>query len=152
MSREATIGLVASFGFFVGMAAFFFGIIFALSRYCGWSRLADRYPARGVFPKSATHFGYAAFRGWVGYNGCIILAADEAGLHVRTWPVFSLVNAPIFIPWGQVQKIVPESCGPFQRYRIKTIGASEVRFALRAGTFAHAREAAHRAGVRGDYD
>jgi len=128
-----------------------FGTLFALSRYGGWSRLSDRYPSRGRFPKPATHVGYAAFRGWVGYNGCIVLAADDAGLHIRTWPVFSLVHAPIFIPWGQVLEIVPERRGAFRRYRIKTIGASEVTFALLAGTFAHARDAARRAGVRGDY-
>ena len=147
MSADAAIGLLVT----ASLSFLIFGLIIALSRYGGWSRLADRYPARRASPKPATRFGYATFHGWVGYNGCIILAADAEGLHVRTWPLLALIHAPIFIPWEQVQEIVPESRGAFQRYRIKTIGAHEVTFALQAGTFAHARDVARRAGVRGDY-
>ena len=147
MSADTAIGLLL----IASLPLLLFGIITGFSRYAGWSRLADRYPARRASPTPATRFGYAAFHGWVGYNGCIILAADDEGLYVRTWPFLALLHAPIFIPWGQVQEIVPESRGAFLRYRIKTIGASEVTFALRAGTFAHARDAARRAGVRGDY-
>ena len=103
MSTDAAVGLLVA----ASIPILLFGTLFALSRYGGWSQLADRYPARGAAPTPATRFGYAAFRGWVGYNGCIVLAADDTGLHIRTWPFFSLVHAAILIPWGQVLEIVP---------------------------------------------
>jgi hypothetical protein len=127
-------------------------IIFVLSRYGGWSTLAERYPLRGPFPRPRTCFGFGVFRGWVGYNGAIIVASDAGGLYLRGWPVLlSFCHAPIHIPWSEIQQIETRSgrCG--EAYRIRTLQAPEVDFALRPQTFALVREDAKRAGVAGSY-
>jgi hypothetical protein len=127
-------------------------VICLLSRYGGWSTLAERYPLRGPFPKPKKWFGFGVFRGWVGYNGAIILASDETGLYLRGLPVLlSFCHAPIYIPWSEVREIEPPSGGGGGGYRIRTLQAPEVDFALLPGTFAVIREDAKRAGVPGDY-
>ncbi len=63
-----------------------FAVIFLLSRLSGWSELADRFPARGPMPRPRHWFGHAVLRGWIGYNGALIVASDEEGLHLATLP------------------------------------------------------------------
>jgi hypothetical protein len=114
--------------------------------------LAKRYPLRGPFPKPKKWFGYGVFRGWVGYNGAIIVASDPGGLYLRGMPVLlSLCHPPISIPWSEVQEIVPPSVRFGGAYRIRTVQAPEVDFGLRPGTFAAVREDAKRAGVPGSH-
>jgi hypothetical protein len=147
MSRDRTILLVLALDIAIPGA-----IICLLSRYGGWSSLAERYPLRGPFPRPKTRFGFGVFRRWVGYNGAIIVASDPGGLYLRGWPVLlSFCHAPIYIPWSEVQEVEPLS-GRFDGgYRIRTAQAPEVEFALRPQTFALVREDAKRAGVPGSY-
>jgi hypothetical protein len=127
-------------------------LIFLFSRYGGWSTLAERYPLHGPFPKPKTRFGFGVFRGWVGYNGGIIVASDESGLYLRAMPVIlSFCHPPIYIPWSEIQEIEPPSGRFGGGYRIHTVQAPQVDFALRPGTFDLIREDAKRAGVPGNY-
>jgi len=130
--------------------AFPAAIVFLLSKISGWSALAQRYPLRGGFPKPKKRFGYGFFRGWVGYNGGIIVGSDQSGLYLRAMPViFSFCHAPIYIPWREVSAIEPLS-GWIRGYRIRTARAANVNFALRPQTFAVIREDAKSAGVSGE--
>lgn len=127
------------------------GLIYLIARTGGWHALAKRYPLRGPFPPPRTRFGYGVFHGWMGYNGALIVASDELGLYLRATPVLlSWCHPPIYIPWSEIERIELTS-GWDKAYRIRTLQAPEVNFALRPGTFAHIREDAKRAGVPGEY-
>jgi hypothetical protein len=128
------------------------GLIYLLSRTSGWQTLARRYPLRGQFPEPKVRLGYGVFRGWIGYNGGIIVASDGAGLYLRAMPiVLSFCHDPICIPWSEVTRIEPDNGILSDGYRIITVQAPEVRFALRPGTFKAVQRDARTAGVAGDY-
>jgi hypothetical protein len=96
--------------------------------------------------------GYGVFRGWIGYNGGIIVASDRGGLYLRAMPIIlSFCHDPIYIPWSDVARIEKVDGLVSEGYRIVTNQAPEVDFALRASTFAEVREDARAAGVAGDY-
>lgn len=93
-------------GFAVFFAFFSLGlpviVIFTISRL-GWNRLAARYPRATPAPAPLTVFGYGCLNGWVGYNGGLIIAADDSGLFLSTWPgLLAWCHAPVFIPWSQI--------------------------------------------------
>lgn len=128
------------------------GIIYLISRTSGWQTLAAHYPLRGPFPTPKVRLGYGVFRGWIGYNGAIIVGSEASGLYLRAMPVLlSWCHDPIFIPWTEVRRIERERGVLADGYRIQTMQAAEIRFALRPSTFSAVRADAHRAGVEGDY-
>jgi hypothetical protein len=126
-------------------------VLLLISRFSGWHALAETYPLLGRFPTPRKTWGFAVFRGWFGYNGGIILAGDEAGLYLKTWPVILAFHPPVFIPWSEIREIEPPSGGFGASYRIRTARAPRIDFGLRAGTFDVVREDAKRAGVPGGY-
>jgi len=128
------------------------GTIVLISRLSGWQRLAEHYPARGEMPRRRKRMGYGVFRGWIGYNGGLVVAADGEGLHVAAMPVLlSFCHPRIFIPWSDVREIRRRRHLWQTFYEIETLRAPEVAFALRGGTFAFVRDHVSRAGVAGDY-
>jgi hypothetical protein len=127
-------------------------ILFIFSRISGWQTLARRYPPCGPFPKPKVRMGSGVFRGWIGYNGGIVVASDAQGLYLRAMPVLlSFCHDPIFIPWAEVTGISREGGALSAGYRIVAVQAPEVRFALRPPTFRAVRQDALAAGVPGDY-
>lgn len=125
-----------------------FATLFAISRVGGWSRLAARYPAAGPAPKPLTSFGYGAMRGWVGYNGGLIIAADDAGLHVSTWRfLLSWCHPPVFIPWSQIADLRARKRLWANYYRLDLKGAPDVDFALSAGDVGLLRSRLEQAGI-----
>ena len=126
-------------------------ILYGLSFLTGWRRLADRYPALRIPPAPATRFGFGVFRGWLGYNGALVVGCDTEALYVRTWWIFAWCHPAFVIPWREVTSIEPEGRGATARLRVRTSGAPDVDFALRPQTFAHVRDYARVAGVDGDY-
>jgi hypothetical protein len=127
-------------------------VLIVLSRYSGWNRLAEHYPGDRDFPRAAKWMGYGVFRGWVGYNGGIIVASDASGLYLRTWPILlSFCHRRIYIPWSEVAGIEKRSLWSGPVLAIRTRRAREVDFALRPSTFAVVRDHAKAAEVPGDY-
>jgi hypothetical protein len=128
-------------------------LIVVFSRVSGWRTLAQRYPLRGSRPPARVRMGYGVFRGWIGYNGGLILSVDARGLYLAAMPVvLSFCHPPIFIPWSEIEWIRRARMLRFITvYRIGTRQAPEVSFALRARTFVRIRDDARRAGVPGDY-
>jgi hypothetical protein len=127
-------------------------VILVFSRYTGWNHLAEHYPAGGDVPRAAKWFGYGVFRGWVGYNGGIVVASNDRGLYLRGMPVLlSFCHRPIYIPWSDITRIEEESTWSGRVCQIRTRRAPQVQFALRPSTFAVVRENARAAGVPGDY-
>ena len=128
-------------------------LIVVFSRVSGWRTLAQRYPLRGSRPPARVRLGYGVFRGWIGYNGGLIVAVDARGLYLAAMPVvLSFCHPPIFIPWSEIEWIRRDRRFGFVTvYRIGARQAPEMSFALRAGTFGRIREDARRGGVPGDY-
>ena len=128
------------------------GVLVLISRYSGWNLLSEHYPGYGEFPRPAKWLCYGVFRGWVGYNGGIVVASDPDGLYLRAMPIIlSFCHRRIFIPWSDVAVIEKRTRWGRQLYAIRTRRAQEVDFALRASTFAVVREDARSAGVPGEY-
>ena len=127
-------------------------VLVVLSRYSGWNRLAEYYPGDRDFPRAAKWMGYGVFRGWLGYNGGIVVASDARGLYIRGMPIIlSFCHRRIFIPWSEITRIEKRSIWSGTVYAIRTRRATEVDFALRPSTFAVVEEAARRAEVPGEY-
>jgi hypothetical protein len=126
-------------------------VLYVLSRVTGWQRLAERYPSVGMSPEPHTRLGYGVFRGWLGYNGALVVGSDAGGLYVGTWAIFSWCHPAFYIPWSEVSEIRTEGSGWNERLAIRTVGAPEIDFALRPPTFARVRDDAKQAGVPGEY-
>lgn len=127
-------------------------VIFFFSRMSGWQTLARRYPLRGCFPEPKVRLGFGVFRGWIGYNGGIVVASDGGGLYLRAMPVIlSFCHDPIFIPWSEVTRVEKHKGLLSPGYRIVTMQAADVDFALRPSTFEVVRGDARAAGVAGEY-
>jgi len=125
------------------------GLIMAFSRLSGWKTLSDRYPCRTELPERRRRFGYGVFRGWIGYNGGLVVSADARGFYLAAMSVLlSFCHAPIFIPWSEVTEIRRRRIWLRTCYQISARRAPEVDFALRRGTFAFVAPFAERAGVR----
>lgn len=126
--------------------------LFLMSRLSGWQRLADAYPGVHDPPRPIVRLGYGVFRGWMGYNGGIVVAVDERGLHLRAMPiVLSFCHAPISIPWSELREVRARPRLFGTDYALRTARAPEVDFAFRGSTFARLRPHVQRAGVPGDY-
>lgn len=123
-------------------------VMFAVSRLSGWPRLAARYPGTGARPKALTVFGYGTMRKIVGYNGGLILAADDAGLHLSTWPILmSWCHRPVFIPWSQIADLRARRRWWRVYYRLDLKGAPDVDLALSAGDVGLLRPWLEKAGI-----
>lgn len=114
----------------------------------GWSALAARYPGTAERPKALSVFGYGTLSRYIGYNGCLIIGADEKGLHLATWPVLaSWCHAPVFIPWTQVADLRARRRWWRVYYRLDLKGAPDVDLALSAGDVGLLRPWLEKAGI-----
>jgi hypothetical protein len=128
------------------------GLLYLLSRLAGWPILAARYPAYRPPPRPRHWLGSGVFRGWIGYNGGLVVSANACGLYLSTLPgLLSCFHAPVFIPWSEIHAIRKGRRFWATVYEIHTQRAPEVDFALRTKTFTFVRAHAMRAGVPGDY-
>lgn len=124
-------------------------IIISISR-AGWAEMAETYPGADTKPRPKTRFGYGSIRGWIGYNGALIVTSDARGLYLATWPVLlSWCHPPVFIPWSEVAEIKTGRRLGMRFHELVTRRTAHLRFALRSGTFALVRDDARAAGVRG---
>lgn len=99
----------------VGFVALSMGIMALLAQVGGWSELAALYrEPEGMVRQPVQSFGMASLalrRGWfplpVNYSSCAIVDVAAAGLHLRTWRPFRFRHPPLFIPWEQMESMVP---------------------------------------------
>jgi hypothetical protein len=123
-------------------------LMWGLARLSGWRTLAARYPGGDSAPAPRTRFGYGVFRGWIGYNGGLIVAADLRGLYISAMPILLAPwHPPIFIPWEEITEIRGRRIFWSRCFGIRMRGAPEIDFALRRRTFELVRADAQRAHV-----
>lgn len=132
--------------------AFIPGALALLAETGGWRRLAAAYPLGGRrFPRGHRRFGWALFSGWIGYNGGMLVGADEHGLYLGLWPLLSFRHPDIFIPWSEIAAVRPRRHLWSAYWTIQTRRAPTVDFALHDRTFHAVRARARAAGVPGEY-
>ena len=146
--REPLIAMVIVVAALVAVYLYLQLLMWSLARLSGWRRLAARYPGTTAAPAPRPRFGYAVFRGWIGYNGGLVLTADTRGLYVSAMPiVLAPWHPPIFIPWGELTEIRRRRILWSRCFGIRTRGAPEIDFALRRRSFELVRADAQRAHV-----
>jgi hypothetical protein len=84
--------------FFIAMWAF---VLFLLALLGGWSHLAQYYQTQTTFNGQIWRFRSGRL-GWVGYNGCLTLGANDEGLYLAVFPFFRIGHPPLFIPWYDI--------------------------------------------------
>jgi len=95
--REPLIAMVIVVAALVAVYLYLQLLMLGFAWLSGCRRLAARYPGTTSAPAPRTRFGYAVFRGWIGYNGGRVLTADARGLYVSAMPI---VLAPWHPPQG----------------------------------------------------
>jgi hypothetical protein len=146
--REPLVAVAIVVAALVGVYLYVQLLMWGFSRLSGWRVLAERYPLRGAAPAPRTRLGYGVFRGWIGYNGGLVLGADARGLYVSAMPVvLAPWHPPIFIPWPEIAEFRARRIMWSRCYGIRLRGAPEVDFALRQRTFERVRADAQRAHV-----
>jgi len=124
------------------------GIPLVFAPASGWTEIAKRFPARDGGQHYRVHFGFATFKGWIGFNGCMRVGSDSWGIAVGTNLLLPIGFKPFFIPWSAVESIVrtASSLG-MTIYRIRIKGAPDIDFALRGAAFDAIAADAGAAGV-----
>ena len=146
--REPLIAVVIVVAGLVGVYLYVQLLMWGFARLSGWRTLAARYPGGAFAPAPRTRFGYGVFRGWIGYNGGLIVAADTRGLYISAMPIVLAPWHPrIFIPWEELTEVRGRRILWSRCFGIRTRGAPEVDLALRRGTFELVRADAQRARV-----
>ena len=78
-----------------------YGVLRLIAFLTGWTRLAEQYP--GVSTPTGERVRASTLGvGWGSYNNCVRFVADEEGLHISLWRIFSIGHAPLFIPWSEM--------------------------------------------------
>jgi hypothetical protein len=78
-----------------------YGVLRLIAFLTGWTRFAERYP--GVSTPTGERVRASTLGvGWGSYNNCVRFVADEEGLHISLWRIFSIGHAPLFIPWSEM--------------------------------------------------
>ena len=147
--REPLFAVALVVAAIAGIYLYMLGLMALFARLSGWRVLAARYPGVVPVPTVRKRLGYGIFRGWIGYNGGLIVAADSRGLFLSTWPVvLAPCHPPITIPWHEIVEIRRRRILWTTCYGIRTLGAPQVDLALRMRTFEFVRPQVARASVR----
>jgi hypothetical protein len=119
-------------------------ILFLLSRISGWDLLARRFRANGPFCGEMWNWQSARFRGWFGYNNCLIFGASPEGLYLAMMPLFRIFGHPaLLIPWTEIEvemgraffgETVQFRIGTEERVTVKIYGKVVDRVRQGAGT------------------
>jgi len=76
-----------------------FGLIFLIARYSGWSSLARRYRIREPYVGDRWRWQHAQMRWLCNYSGCLTVGATTEGLFLATPRVVFAGHPSLFIPW-----------------------------------------------------
>lgn len=85
--------------FFAGMWLF---SMYWMALASGWRLLAKRFRAQGEFPGQKWKMQSAHMRWLTGFNGCLTVGADKAGLFMVPFVLFRIWHPALFIPWTEI--------------------------------------------------
>jgi hypothetical protein len=85
-----------------GMAAFRALLLNAIAIASGWRMLARHFAVQQPYSGQQWKWQSAMMRYFVGYNNCLSVGADQAGLFVRTMWGLRTGHPSLFVPWNEV--------------------------------------------------
>lgn len=117
----------------LGIIAFQWLLLNLIALVSGWKTLAVRFRLQQPFSGRQWKWQSAQMRYYVGYNNCLIVGADQAGLFLRTmWMVYT-GHLPLFIPWNEITLSQTQTSWLMGNILVLTLGRSEqIPFRIRA--------------------
>jgi hypothetical protein len=103
-----------------------------ICRLSGWATLARRFRATIPFTGQTLSWKSARMRWGAGYNNCLTIGADPAGLSLSMAFLFRLGHPPLFLPWHEVsiRRRFKLLFGKFVEFRLG--GEEQIPFAIDA--------------------
>jgi hypothetical protein len=86
--------------FLVGWA----GVSYLLSKFGGWSRLAEYYRFESDFAGERWKHQSASMRLGVNYNNVLTIGVSSTGVLLEVLFLFRVGHPPLFIPWSDIRK------------------------------------------------
>jgi hypothetical protein len=87
---------------FAGIIVFRALLLNAIAMASGWRMLAQHFSVQQPYSGQQWKWQSAMMRYFVGYNNCLSVGADQAGLFVRTMWGARTGHPPLFVPWNEV--------------------------------------------------
>lgn len=125
-----------------GVVAFRWVLLNLIAWVSGWKILAGRFTAQQPFSRQDSKWNSARMRYFAGYNNCLRVGADHAGLFIQPMLGVRTAHPPLFIPWAEITIEQPAGWlkGGFVSLRL---GRSEqIPFTIRQSLAAGLRTAA----------
>ncbi|MBP6782717.1 MAG: hypothetical protein KA152_02935 [Verrucomicrobiales bacterium] len=94
-------------GFLNGFPLIWCFVIWLLSHFSGWQRLAKRYAAGDRPVSGEKHSGFQALIGGARYRQVITVHFNHDGFFMEANPFFKLGHPRLFIPWLDVHSRTP---------------------------------------------
>lgn len=98
----------------------------------GWAELARQYRDPGhdfrgnivQLPGSSLSMRRGRMPFPANYKHCVTLTLPGTGLHLRVMSVFRFRHPPLFIPWGQMERVEPGSILRWRTLTLRPAGSS----------------------------
>jgi hypothetical protein len=112
-------------GFIVIFPLFWCFVVWMLSRFSGWHRLALRYPSGNRPVTGARHAGVTGMVGGVSYRSVLTLHFESDGFFLEVMVLFRIGQPRLFIPWSEITERKPFPMLWWNATRL-TVGRPEV--------------------------
>lgn len=127
----------------LGIAAFQVLLLNLIAAVSGWKTLAPRFRLQQPFSGQEWKWQSAQMRYYVGYNNCLIVGADQAGLTLRPMWIVRTGHVPLLIPWNEITLGQTQTSWLLGNIVTLTLGRSEqIPFRIRASLAARLQSAA----------
>jgi hypothetical protein len=127
----------------LGIVAFQALLLNLIAAVSGWKALAVRFRMQQPFSGQQWKWQSAQMRYYIGYNNCLVVGADQAGLFLRTMWIVRTGHAPLFTPWNEITLGQTQTSWLVGNIVTLTLGRSEqIPFRIRASLAVRLKSAA----------